>query len=260
MYYLGLDIGSTTSKCVIVDENGKPVGKGLFDAAAGTQGPKNAVNEALKSVGNGISEDQIKASCATGYGRHLDTTATYEMSELSCHAKGATKLFPGVRTVIDIGGQDAKVLSLDKDGTLRDFQMNDKCAAGTGRFLEMMATVFRCKASDLSDLDKKADKVVAISSTCSVFAESEVVSKLASGYTIPEVAAGVDQSVADKTAGLVRRVGVVPPVAMTGGVALNESLRKRLGEKIGYDIETNDFAQYNGAYGAALYAIEKSSK
>lgn len=254
-YYLGIDIGSTASKCVIVDQNGEIASKGLHSSGAGTQGPALAMQGAFDELG--IDLDDITASCATGYGRKLVDWTGNRVSELSCHAKGAGKLFPGVKTVIDIGGQDAKVLHID-NGHLEAFVMNDKCAAGTGRFLNVMASIFGCDVGDLSDLDKQSTKVAPVSSTCTVFAESEVVSKLAAGEAIPDVVAGVHMSVVTRTAGLVRRLGVVPNVAMTGGVALNESLRNRLAAEIGHDIVTSPLSQFNGALGAALFALEKA--
>ena len=143
-YYLGIDVGSTASKCVIANAQGQIVARGLHAAGAGTAGPRLCVEEALRGAGLASVED-VAASCSTGYGRNLETWAGKQVSELSCHAKGAARLFEGVRTVIDIGGQDAKVLSLSEDGKLVDFVMNDKCAAGTGRFLDVMAGVFGCK-------------------------------------------------------------------------------------------------------------------
>jgi predicted CoA-substrate-specific enzyme activase len=252
MYYLGIDVGSTATKCIVVDSSGTIVGKGLARGGAGTKAPAAAQGQALSSAG--VSDSSIETICATGYGRHLFDQANMEKSELSCHAKGASKLFPSVCTVIDIGGQDAKVLRLSDEGTLENFAMNDKCAAGTGRFLDVMAGVFGCDVSELSDYDRQSDHAVSISSTCTVFAESEVISKLASGESIYNVAAGVHDSVVNRTAGLVNRLGVKPAVAMTGGVALNEALRERLERKIGYPIQTSPLAQFNGAFGAALYA------
>ncbi|MBQ9003893.1 MAG: 2-hydroxyglutaryl-CoA dehydratase [Eggerthellaceae bacterium] len=257
--YLGIDVGSTASKCVVIDDGGEIVGCGLYASGAGTAGPQACVAEALAQVGGGVTRDDLGGSCATGYGRHLELWADTQMSELSCHAKGAARLFPGVRTVIDIGGQDAKVLSLSEDGRLVDFVMNDKCAAGTGRFLDVMAGVFGCTVADLSDLDRRSVEVASISSTCTVFAESEVISKLAAGTPIPDIAAGVHESVAERTYGLAKRAGITPKVAMTGGVALNDALRERLQRRIGHDIVTSELAQFAGAYGAALHARELAS-
>ena len=255
-HYLGLDVGSTASKCVIVDEQGEIVACGLHASGAGTVGPRTCIEAAIAQVSGLDSLDDVTASCTTGYGRHLEAWADQQVSELSCHAKGAARLFPGVRTVIDIGGQDAKVLSLSKDGKLVNFVMNDKCAAGTGRFLDVMAGVFGCKVSDLSELDRESTEVAPISSTCTVFAESEVISKLAAGTPIPNIVAGVHESVVERTYGLAKRAGIVPTVAMTGGVALNDALRTRLEQRIGHEIASSDFSQYMGAYGAALFACE----
>ena len=145
-------------------------------------------------------------------------------------------------------------LSIAANGNLVDFVMNDKCAAGTGRFLDVMAGIFGCTVGELSDLDRKSTEVASISSTCTVFAESEVISKLAAGTPIPNIVAGVHESVVERTYGLAKRAGITPVVAMTGGVALNASLRVRLERRIGHAIATSDLAQYAGAYGAALHA------
>lgn len=256
-YYLGIDSGSTASKCVIVDASGKMVGHGLHSSGAGTAGPTAAVDKALSDAG--IKQSDIAYSCATGYGRNLIDWADTQMSELSCHARGARVLFPTAHTVIDIGGQDAKVLHIGDDGRLDNFVMNDKCAAGTGRFLDVMASIFGCKVSQLSDYDDQATKVSPISSTCTVFAESEVISKLAAGESIPDVVAGIHTSVVERTYGLVCRLGIKPDVAMTGGVALNTALRHRLEKKVGQPILTSPLAQLNGALGAALFAMEKNA-
>lgn len=258
MFFLGIDIGSTASKCVVVNSEGEIVGKGLYGSGAGTNGPKTAIDAALAEAG--ILIEDIAYSCATGYGRNLLDWADMTLSELSCHAKGAGMLFPTAKTVIDIGGQDAKVLRIGEGGRLENFAMNDKCAAGTGRFLDVMASVFQCKVSDLQDYDARSTKVASISSTCTVFAESEVISKLAGGEKIADIVAGIHESVAERTAGLAKRVGIGPEVAMTGGVALNEGLRDRLARKIGHPILVSCLAQFNGALGAALTARETYMK
>lgn len=258
MFFLGIDIGSTASKCVVVNSEGEIVGKGLYGSGAGTNGPKTAIGAALAEAG--IPIEDIAYSCATGYGRNLLDWADMTLSELSCHAKGAGMLFPTAKTVIDIGGQDAKVLRIGEGGRLENFAMNDKCAAGTGRFLDVMASVFQCTVSDLQDYDAQSTKVASISSTCTVFAESEVISKLAAGEKIADIVAGIHESVAERTAGLAKRVGIGPEVAMTGGVALNEGLRDRLARKIGHPILVSRLAQFNGALGAALTARETYMK
>lgn len=255
LLYLGIDSGSTASKCVIVDEVGSVVSLGLHATGAGTEGPKVAADKALANIDVRLGE--IAFVCATGYGRHLLPWAQDQMSELSCHARGAARLFPGARTIVDIGGQDAKVLRIDEQGHLENFVMNDKCAAGTGRFLDVMASIFGCSVSKLSEYDARACKVSSISSTCTVFAESEVISKLAAGDPIPDIVAGIHTSVVERTYGLMRRIGIELDVAMTGGVALNEGLRERLAQRIDHPVLTSDMAQFNGALGAALYARDK---
>ncbi|MEF2655616.1 MAG: acyl-CoA dehydratase activase [Eggerthellaceae bacterium] len=257
-YYLGLDIGSTASKCIVINEDEAIVGRGLYPSGAGTEGPSAALRAALDEAS--ITKEDIARSCATGYGRHLVDWCDGQISELSCHAKGASRLFPHARTVIDIGGQDAKVLSLGSDGQLENFVMNDKCAAGTGRFLDVMASIFGCKVGDLASYDAQASEVAAISSTCTVFAESEVISKLAGGEPIPNIVAGIHTSVVDRTYGLVRRLGIKPAVAMTGGVALNAGLRMRLEDRLKQSILTSNLAQLNGALGAAVFAFEQEAK
>ena len=256
-YYLGIDVGSTASKVVIVNDGGVICGLGLHPSGAGTAGPQRALQAALADAG--IAREELACSCSTGYGRHLQDWADVQMSELSCHAKGAHRLFPEARTVIDIGGQDAKVLSLGEDGALENFVMNDKCAAGTGRFLDVMAGIFGMKVHELAEHDDEFAEVAQISSTCTVFAESEVVSKLAAGIPIPNIVAGVHSSVVDRVYGLAKRLGVKPEVAMTGGVALNAGLRRRLEEKIGLPVLSSEYSQVNGALGAALIALSKTT-
>ncbi|MEG1932288.1 MAG: (R)-2-hydroxyglutaryl-CoA dehydratase activase HgdC, partial [Pygmaiobacter sp.] len=205
IYTLGIDVGSTASKCVIL-ENGKDIiAKSLIDVGAGTSGPQRAIDEVLESCGK--TKEDMNYILATGYGRNsLLDLADKQMSELSCHARGAYFLFPEVHTVIDIGGQDVKVLHIDQ-GVMVNFQMNDKCAAGTGRFLDVMARVLEVKVSELAGLGAQSTKRVAISSTCTVFAESEVISQLAQATDKCDIINGIHHSVASRVVGLARRVG-----------------------------------------------------
>ena len=192
IYTLGIDVGSTASKCIILKDGQEIVAKSLVDVGTGTTGPQRAIEAVLTAAG--LTKEEIHYTLATGYGRNsLTGFADKQMSELSCHAKGATFLFPNVHTVIDIGGQDVKVLHIE-NGAMVNFQMNDKCAAGTGRFLEVMARVLACKLDDLSDLAKASQKDVSISSVCTVFAESEVISCLSAGENISDVAKGAHRA------------------------------------------------------------------
>ena len=252
---MGVDIGSASSKCVILNESLELVAQAVIPAGTGTSGPKRAVDAALEIAGVGV--DRISKIIATGYGRNTFDAADERVSELSCHAKGAVWILPGVRTVIDIGGQDAKALSIDESGALVNFVMNDKCAAGTGRFLDVMARVLETDVGELSALDEQAQSAVSISSTCAVFAESEVISQLAKNTPIPDLVAGIHQSAAARAASLIKRVGVTKPVLMTGGVANNAGVVRALERTLGVEIITSPYSQIAGALGAALFAQER---
>lgn len=237
IYTLGIDIGSTASKCVMLRDGKEIVSKSLISVGAGTSGPQRAIAEVLESAG--MTREQMAYVLATGYGRNsLEGIADHQMSELSCHAKGASFLFPDVHTVIDIGGQDVKVLQVE-NGVMTNFVMNDKCAAGTGRFLDVMARVLEVKVEELGDLAAKSTKDVAISSTCTVFAESEVISQLAMDTDKCDIINGIHHSVAARVAGLAHRVGVREKVVMTGGVAQNSGVVKALEEELGHEIHTS---------------------
>ncbi|MBM6681419.1 (R)-2-hydroxyglutaryl-CoA dehydratase activase HgdC [Pseudoflavonifractor capillosus] len=255
VYTLGIDIGSTASKCVILADGKDIISKSLIAVGAGTSGPQRAISQVLENAG--MKEEDMAFTLATGYGRNsLEGIADYQMSELSCHAKGASFLFPDVHTVIDIGGQDVKVLQIE-NGVMTNFVMNDKCAAGTGRFLDVMARVLEVKVEELGALGAQSTKNLAISSTCTVFAESEVISQLAQGSDKRDIINGIHHSVASRVAGLAHRVGAKELVVMTGGVAQNTGVVKALEEELGRTIHTSPLTQYNGALGAALFAYDR---
>lgn len=258
IYTLGIDIGSTASKCVILADGQEIVGKSLIAVGAGTSGPQRAISQVLEECQ--MTREDMDYVLATGYGRNsmLDV-ADHQMSELSCHAKGAHFLFPEVHTVVDIGGQDVKILQIE-NGAMINFVMNDKCAAGTGRFLDVMARVLEVKVEDLGDLGEQSTKKVGISSTCTVFAESEVISQLAQDTDKRDIINGIHRSVANRVAGLAHRVGVRDLVVMTGGVAQNRGVVKALQEELGHTIHTSPLTQYNGALGAAIFAYQKYQK
>ena len=258
IYTLGIDIGSTASKCVMLADGKEIVAKSLISVGAGTSGPQRAISEVLEQAGK--TKEEMAFVLATGYGRNsLEEIADAQMSELSCHAKGATYLFPDVHTVVDIGGQDVKVIEIE-NGMMKNFVMNDKCAAGTGRFLDVMARVLEVRVEDLGDLGDKSTKEIGISSTCTVFAESEVISQLAVGTDKCDIIAGIHRSVAGRVSGLCNRVGVRDRVVMTGGVAQNHGIVKALENQLGHEISTSPLTQYNGALGAALFAYQKALK
>ena len=258
IYTLGIDIGSTASKCVMLKNGAEIVAKSLISVGAGTSGPQRAIEEVLAAAG--MKREDMDYVLATGYGRNsLENIADKQMSELSCHARGAYFLFPKVRTVIDIGGQDVKILHVE-NGNLVNFQMNDKCAAGTGRFLDVMARVLEVKVADLGTLSAQSTKDVAISSTCTVFAESEVISQLAQETDKCDIIKGIHRSVASRVVGLAHRVGIRDLVVMTGGVAQNVGIVQALEEELGHTVHTSPLTQYNGALGAALFAYQKYLK
>lgn len=258
IYTLGIDVGSTASKCIILEDGKEIVAKSLISVGTGTTGPQRAIEEVLANAG--MKREDMAYTLATGYGRNsLEGIADKQMSELSCHAKGATFLFPNVRTVIDIGGQDVKVLRIE-NGAMVNFQMNDKCAAGTGRFLDVMARVLEVEVEDLARLSAESTKKVGISSTCTVFAESEVISQLSLGTDKRDIIAGIHRSVAGRVVGLVHRIGVQQDVVMTGGVAQNGGVVNAISEQLGCPIHTSPLTQYNGALGAALFAYAGAKK
>ena len=258
IYTLGIDIGSTASKCVMLADGKEIVAKSLISVGAGTSGPQRAIDEVLESAGK--KREEMAFVLATGYGRNsLMNFEDKQMSEISCHAKGSHFLFPKVHTVIDIGGQDVKVIEIE-NGQMRNFVMNDKCAAGTGRFLDVMARVLEVDVEELGDLGDRSMKEVGISSTCTVFAESEVISQLAAGTDKCDIINGIHKSVAGRVSGLCNRVGVRDMVVMTGGVAQNHGIVKALQEQLGHEIHTSPLTQYNGALGAALFAYQKALK
>jgi predicted CoA-substrate-specific enzyme activase len=234
------------------------VSTSLIHVGAGTSGPQRAITEVLEKAG--MKREDMSYILATGYGRNsLEEVADHQMSELSCHAKGASFLFPEVRTVIDIGGQDAKVLRVE-NGAMTNFQMNDKCAAGTGRFLDVMARILEVDVNELGTLGAQSTKYVGISSTCTVFAESEVISQLARDTNKCDIINGIHLSVAGRVAGLAHRVGVQDQVVMTGGVAQNSGIVKALEDQLGHKVHTSPMTQYVGALGAALFAYKRSNK
>ena len=258
IYTLGIDIGSTASKCVMLKDGTEIVSKSLIAVGAGTSGPQRAIAQVLENAG--MKREEMDYILATGYGRNsLEDFADHQMSELSCHAKGAAFLFPEVRTVIDIGGQDVKVMRVE-NGAMTNFQMNDKCAAGTGRFLDVMARVLEVDVEQLGELGQQSTKYVGISSTCTVFAESEVISQLAQDTDKRDIINGIHQSVANRVAGLAHRIGVQDQVVMTGGVAQNIGVVSALQAALGREIHTSPLTQYNGALGAALFAFQKYQK
>lgn len=254
IYTLGIDIGSTASKAVIL-KNGKGiVAYDVIFWGAGTEGPDVVIDNLFEK--SGLSWERIGFVVATGYGRNTYQKADDQISELSCHAKGAVFLYPNVRTVIDIGGQDAKALKISKNGKMQNFLMNDKCAAGTGRFLEVMSRVLNIPIEEFSERSALSTQKVDISSTCTVFAETEVISYLANAVEREDILAGVHRSIANRVGTLAQRVGIEDEVILTGGVAHDKGIVRALEEVLQTKVYTNEYCQINGAIGAALFGYQ----
>ena len=257
-YVAGIDSGSTSTDVVILDQDGKikstmiiPTGGGAMMSA------EKSLEQAVEKAG--IKKEEIVRIVTTGYGRAYIDSGDDSITEITCHAKGAHYLNPEVRTVIDIGGQDIKAISIDENGAVKNFLMNDKCAAGTGRFLEMMARTLGLSLQEMSvkGLDWKEN--IVISSMCTVFAESEVVSLVAQNKAVEDIIHGLNVSVASKVGALAARLGKKNPgvYMMTGGVAKNPGIVQALNEKLGAELYICDEAQLCGALGAAIFAYEK---
>jgi len=254
MITAGIDIGSITSKAAII-ENGKILGTkvSLTGYNAG-DAAKKVFNDIISELG--IERSQIKKIVATGYGRKIVDFADKAMTEIICHGKGAHFTAPEIRSIIDVGGQDSKAIIIDEEGRVKDFVMNDKCAAGTGRFLEVMAKALESDLNDFGKISVKAMEPAKISSICTVFAESEVISLISKGESRDNIIAGINESVAFRVAALAKRIGVKEPLMMTGGVAKNMGVVNALKAKLGMDISISSLSQENGAVGAAILAAQ----
>jgi predicted CoA-substrate-specific enzyme activase len=254
--YAGCDIGSTTGKAVLMS-NGSILAS--ITVPCLTRPEKTAelvMDDVIKQAGLS-SIDDVTYLIGTGYGRVRIPFANDNISEITCHARGASWLCPSVKTAIDIGGQDCKVIGISKNGRVREFMMNDKCAAGTGRFFEAMGRVLHLELDEISSLSLESNLPAAITSQCSVFAESEVITLLNDGVDLKNITAGINTAIAARLVSLVRRVGIVKDLTVTGGCAKNAGLIKCLEEKLKSEIKLlPEDPQIVGAIGAAVLARE----
>lgn len=254
-FYAGIDSGSSSTDVVIIDSDKNIVSKTVILTGAGASvSGQLALDTALKEAG--LTKEDISSSITTGYGRNTLTLGDRSITEISCHAKGAYFLDPDVRTIIDIGGQDSKVIKLGENGEVVNFTMNDKCAAGTGRFLEIMAHTLQLSPDEMSNAGLKYNEELTISNMCTVFAESEIVSLIAQDKSVNDIVHALDDSIASRIAALVKRVDPIPRFMMTGGVAKNKGVVNAIEKKLGSQIIVNENAQVCGALGAALFALE----
>jgi len=255
MYTMGIDIGSSSSKAVIMKDGKEVISSAVIQVGTGTSGPDRVMEEVFKNID--LTPEDIRFTVATGYGRFSVEKADKQISEISCHAKGIYFLHPEARTIIDIGGQDAKAIRLDAKGNIGQFVMNDKCAAGTGRFVDVMSRVLEIPLSEMGNVHFKATEWAFVSSTCTVFAESEVISLIAEDKETADIIHGRNKSVAAKTYSLVKRAGGQGPFMMTGGVARNPGLVREIEEKLGEKLTIPDQPDLAGAIGAALFALDE---
>jgi len=254
----GVDIGSLATKIVLLDDNKKMVDWRLNRS---TYDFKRVGRDLFKEI---LEKNNLKRSdvyvISTGYGRNTIDFADDRITEITAHARGAQFFYSDAHSVIDIGGQDSKAIVMSsKSGNVIDFQMNDKCAAGTGRFLEVMANALDVPLDKMGELALNSKKPASISSTCTVFAESEVISLFAQGMSKESIAAGIHKSIAKRVAGMAKRIGVEPLLVFCGGVAKNIAVKKYLEKELGFEIVRPEYPQLTGALGAALLVMDKKN-
>ncbi|MCW4005216.1 MAG: acyl-CoA dehydratase activase [Candidatus Bathyarchaeota archaeon] len=258
MAFAGIDIGSAATKAAIV-KNGKLLSFGVVPTgASGKNASAKALDIALSSAG--LIRSDIEKVVSTGYGRRNAAVSDSTITEITAHATGAKSLFSCARTIIDIGGQDSKVISIAEDGHIENFVMNDKCAAGTGRFLDVMARTLDVALDDLGQLAFEAKHPAKISSMCTVFAESEVISLIAQGIQKEDIIAGLHEAISKRILSMVKQVGLRREVVFTGGVAKNQGMKDSLEKTLGLKILIPKEPQVIGALGAALIAQDGNQK
>ena len=258
-YFGGCDVGSTYTKCVILDENGKMVANTTILSKINSEvSATMAMEETVAQVPELQSAKDLTYLIGTGYGRNKVPFADENISEISCHAMGVHVTNPAVKAIIDIGGQDVKGISIDTDGTVKNFAMNDKCAAGTGRFYEAMANAFEMTLPEFSQLSLTAKNVIPITAQCTVFAESEVITLVGEGKPMDEIAAGIQMAVAKRCFVMSKKAGATDSITLTGGCAKNAGLKKAIEHVLKLKVIDLDIdPQLMGALGAAEYARQK---
>lgn len=261
-YYAGLDIGSTTSKCVIINENEEILTYKIID----TLFDREKSGEIVFGMGleeAGLKKEDITYIVSTGYGRRSLSFTDDVVPEIIAHGKGTIKLYPGTRTIIDIGGQDSKVISIDENGIIDKFEMNDKCAAGSGRFFEVLTErLLSIPMEELSPLSLKATSPVTISAMCTIFAESEIISLLSSGTSSADIAMGMNLSIAKRiiAMGKTGQIRFTEPIVFSGGVAQNKGTTKAFSDLLKKEVIAVENPQNTAALGAALVAKERYKK
>ncbi len=258
-YFGGCDVGSTYTKAVILDENGKIVADTTLKSKINAEeSAKMAMAEVVSQVPDLKSEKELSYLIGTGYGRNKVPFADENVSEISCHAMGVHITNPSVKAIIDIGGQDVKGIAIDTDGTVKNFAMNDKCAAGTGRFYEAMARSFEMTLPEFSKLSLSAKNVIPITAQCTVFAESEVITLVGEGKPMDEIAAGIQMAVAKRCFVMAKKAGATDSITLSGGCAKNDGLKAAIEQVLKLKVvELSTDPQLMGALGAAEFARQK---
>ncbi len=254
-YAAGIDVGSTQTKAVLLDESRAIVARALINTGANVKRAGQTALDTLLSQ-SGVAKDSVGFVVGTGYGRYKIEAGNAQVTEISCHARGAQLLFPGTRTVIDMGGQDTKAIKVGPEGDVLDFCMNDKCAAGTGRFLAGAAEVLGLPLDDIGEISLRGTQPIRLTSVCTVFVESDILGYVAQKRKIEDILAGVHQAIASRTVGLVRRVGMETEFTFTGGVARNMGMVRALEAKLDVTLNVSPDAHFMGALGAALFALD----
>lgn len=257
LYFAGIDIGSMTTKVAIISEEKKVVGSAILPTGfSASKSAEEAISQALKVVS--LNSESIKRMVATGYGRNLLSIADDKITEITCHAQGAFERIGSALTLIDIGGQDSKAIAITSSGKVDKFIMNERCAAGTGRFLEVMARTLETDLENMSAMALNATSRSQINSLCTVFAETEVIGLIARGANRDEIANGLCWSVAERIVSMAKKVGISDLVFISGGVAYNKAVVSALAKQFGKVVQMIDEPQLNGAFGAALIALQKA--
>jgi len=258
-FYLGVDLGSTTAKAVVVGDDASIVSSATVAMGAVSRaGMQRAVDEALTSAS--LTPADLAGTISTGYGRRLVPGAQRTFTEITCHARGTAAMVPGVRLIIDVGGQDSKAITVDDAGLVDEFAMNDRCASGTGRFYEVLARALDVPLDELGELALRGTQDLEISSMCATFAETEIVSLLARDFPQEDIASSVHRAIAARTLALVAQVGKRTPIVLTGGVARNPAAAHFLSNALDVEIHVPAYPQLTGAYGAALLAMEATHR
>ncbi|MBI2837945.1 MAG: 2-hydroxyglutaryl-CoA dehydratase [Acidobacteria bacterium] len=259
IYGGGVDVGSTQTKAVVLNERRAIAGRSIISTGANvTKAAEKAFHLAAENAG--IAPDRVGYVVGTGYGRYKVTFGDTQITEITCHARGAHFLFPDTRTVIDMGGQDTKAIKVGLSGDVLDFCMNDKCAAGTGRFMQAAADVMGLSLEEIGPYSLKSQNPSKLSSVCTVFVESDIMSYVAQKKKVEDILAGVHKAVATRTVSLARRVGIEDEITFTGGVSRNIGMVRALEAALGHKMNVHEDAHFAGAFGAALFALERAEK